>query len=269
MQLISSGPEPNFWRAPTDNDFGGNWQRRLAIWRDAGARRTVGSVAVIRDAPQRVRVRIRFRLGERIADYSTLYTVLGNGEVAVETVFVPRDEGLPRMPRFGMQMSLPKRFSSVTWYGRGPHENYWDRQTGSPVGLYSSTVSAMSHPYVRPQETGNRTDVRWMSLTDRRGTGLLVIGDPLLSMSALHFTVDDLDPGVEKAQRHFGELDERDLISLNIDYRQMGVGGINSWGPTALPRYSIYYAEYRYGYRLRPITAADRSLTALARERWR
>jgi beta-galactosidase len=127
----------------------------------------------------------------------------------------------------------------------------------------------MFHPYVRPQENGNRTEVRWMALTDENGTGLLVIGDSLLSMSALHYTIDDLDPGAEKAGRHAGELEERDLVSLNIDQRQMGVGGINSWGPTALPRYSIYYAPYRYSFRLRPITAADGSAAERARERWR
>jgi beta-galactosidase len=106
----------------------------------------------------------------------------------------------------------------------------------------------------------------WMALANEAGTGLLVIGMPMLSMSALHYTVDDLDPGESKAQRHAGELVERDLVNLNIDYRQMGVGGITSWGPTGLPKYSLYYQDYRYSFRLRPFTRADGSPADLAKE---
>ncbi|MGD8867305.1 MAG: glycoside hydrolase family 2 TIM barrel-domain containing protein [Gemmatimonadales bacterium] len=265
-ELILSGPRPNFWRAPTDNDFGGGWQKRLSVWREAGERRTIRNLSVIQDAPQQVRIRTRARLEAGRASYSTLYTVLGNGLVIIDNHFVPGDEGLPRMPRFGMQMTIPRRFSNLRWYGRGPHESYWDRKAGAPVGLYDASVAAQFHPYVRPQETGNKTDVRWMALSDSAGTGLLVIGMPLLSVSALHFTLDDLDPGERKAQRHAGDLVERDLVNLNIDYKQMGVGGINSWGPTALPRYSLYYDEYAYSFTLRPFSAQDGSPAELAKQ---
>jgi len=267
-ELILSGPVPNFWRAPTDNDFGGGWQRRLAVWRDAGATRSVRRVTVSQPSPQRVRIRTRARLDSVRADYSTLYTVLGNGEIIVENHFEPRGEGLPRMPRLGMQMTMPKEFSHLRWYGRGPHESYWDRKAGAPVGLRSGTVSEQFHPYVRPQENGNKTDVRWMALTNESGTGLLIVGMPLLSMSALHFTIDDLDPGDSKAQRHSGELVERDLVNINIDYKQMGVGGITSWGPTALPRYSLYYQDYRYAFRLRPFAREDGPPAELAKVRY-
>ena len=107
-----------------------------------------------------------------------------------------------------------------------------------------------------------------MALSDSAGTGLLIIGMPLLSVSALHFTLDDLDPGERKAQRHAGDLVERDLVNLNIDYKQMGVGGINSWGPTALPRYSLYYDEYAYSFTLRPFSAQDGSPAELARQHY-
>ena len=268
-QLILEGLQPSFWRAPTDNDFGGRWQKKLAVWRGAAAGRRVYRVTLTQPRPQQVTLRVRARLESAgNSSYSTLYTILGNGEISVENTFVPRDEGLPRMPRFGMRMTLPGRFSNIRWYGRGPHENYWDRKTGSPVGLYTSTVSQQFYPYVRPQENGNKTDVRWMALTDGQGSGLLVIGMPLLSMSALHFTIDDLDPGEEKAQRHAGELVERDLVNLNVDYRQMGIGGTNSWGTTGLPRYSLYYQVYRYGFRLRPFNTADGPPAELARQRY-
>jgi beta-galactosidase len=267
-EFILSGPEPNFWRAPTDNDFGGRWQTRLAVWRDAGADRTVRRVIVAQPSPQRVTIRTRVWLESVRADYSTLYTILGNGEVTIENHFEPRGEGLPRMPRFGMQMTIPRQFSHLQWYGRGPHESYWDRKTGAAVGLYSGTVSEQFHPYVRPQENGNKTDVRWFALADESGTGLLVIGMPLLSMSALHFTVEDLDPGESKARRHSGELVERALVNINIDYKQMGVGGITSWGPTGLPKYSLYYQDYRYSFRLRPFSLEDGSPAELAKVRY-
>jgi beta-galactosidase len=265
-ELILTGPRPNFWRAPTDNDFGGRWQKTLSIWRDAGERRTVRSVTVMQDGPNVVRIRARSRLEAGRASYSTLYTILGNGAVTVDNHFEPRDEGLPRMPRFGTQMTLPREFANVQWYGRGPHESYWDRKAGAPVGLYRGTVAEQFHPYVRPQENGNKTDVRWMALANDEGVGLLVIGLPLLSMSALHYTTDDLDPGEEKAQRHAGELVERDLVNLNIDYKQMGVGGITSWGPTGLPRYSLYYGEYQYSFTIRPFSVEDGPPATLARQ---
>jgi beta-galactosidase len=107
-----------------------------------------------------------------------------------------------------------------------------------------------------------------MTLSNDRGVGLLVTGMPLLSMSALHFTTDDLDPGEQKAQRHAGDLVERDLVNLNIDYKQMGVGGINSWGPTALPRYSLYYGEYHYSFMLRPFSTEDDPPAVLARQKY-
>jgi beta-galactosidase len=264
-ELILSGPVPNFWRAPTDNDFGGGWQRKLAVWRDAGADRTVRRVIVAQPSAQRVTIRARERLDSVRADYSTLYTVLGDGEIIIQNHFEPRGEALPRMPRFGMQMTMPKDFSLLQWYGRGPHESYWDRKTGAAVGRYSGTVSQQFHPYVRPQENGNKTDVRWMALANESGTGLLVIGMPLLSMSALHYTIEDLDPGESKAQRHAGDLLERDLVNLNIDYKQMGVGGITSWGPTALPKYSLYYQDYRYAFRLRPFSREDGPPAELAK----
>jgi beta-galactosidase len=269
VELLLSGPQPNFWRAPTDNDFGGRWQLKLAVWRHAGANRTLRDVVVEKVNDRQVRIVTTSDLETGNSTYTTSYTVLGSGEVVVESRFVPGDTTLPRMPRFGMQMTIPRQFSNVKWFGRGPHESYWDRKAGAPIGRYQGTVAEQWHPYVRPQENGNKTDVRWMALTNREGAGLLIIGMPVLSMSALHFTIDDLDPGESKAQRHAGEMVERDLVNLNVDFKQMGVGGINSWGPTALPKYSLPVDEYTYGFRLRPFTAEDGPPDALARQRYK
>jgi beta-galactosidase len=265
-ELILSGPRPNFWRPPTDNDFGGGWQRKLAVWRNAGANREITEVTVNQLGPRAVRIETTAALKDVRATYRTYYTILGNGDIIIENRFLPEDTVLPRMPRFGMQMTLPREFSHIQWFGRGPHESYWDRKAGAAVGRYEGTVSEQYHPYIRPQESGNKTDVRWLALTNDEGTGLLIVGMPLLSMSALHYINDDLDPGDTKQQRHSGELVERDLVNLNIDYKQMGVGGINSWGPTALPRYSLEYREYNYSFRLRAFAREDGSPAALSKE---
>jgi beta-galactosidase len=214
------------------------------------------------------------------ARYSLFYTVYGNGDVVVESSLWPGAEELPRMPRFGLQMELPLELQSLEWFGRGPHESYWDRKSSAGVRVFEGLVRDQYHPYVRPQESGNRTDIRWMAFrraTD--GRGLMVVADggegeamgpyPYLSMSALLYTQDDLDDGPQKDQRHSGELKERDFISLNVDFRQMGVGGITSWGPTALPKYSLPYDRYTYRFILRPLRDADAEPGDLASIRYR
>ncbi len=253
--LLEDGPVPDFWRPPTDNDFGGGWQNKLGVWRTAGPGLTVSSTTVAAASASEAVVTVIGTVPAGESAYTTTYRVRGNGDIVVESHFVPGAADLPRMPRFGMQMVVPKTFDTVTWYGRGPHESYWDRKTGARIGRFEKSVSDMWHPYVRPQETGNRTDIRWMTLTDRSGAGLRVTGQPTFSGTALPFTHDDLDPGPVKRNTHSGELVERDFITLNVDWRQMGVGGINSWGTTALPEYSIDAGELSYTFTLSPLRA--------------
>ncbi len=291
-ELLRSGPSPNFWRAPNDNDYGGNWPTRLRVWASAGPRMEVLGTETRRLSPQAVEVTVRGILPSAdSASYTTVYTVLGSGDVTVESSLEPRGDSLPRMPRFGMRLAMPEGFERLTWLGRGPQESYWDRKTGADVGLYRSTVSEQFHPYVRPQETGNKTDVRWMALQRRDGVGLMILAGggegplgageeaqlgpraprvsvPWLSTSALHYTQEDLDDGREKDQRHAGELKPEPWISVNVDLMQMGVGGINSWGPTALPKYSLPYGSYRYRYTLRPLGAGRDPLAEVARPRY-
>jgi beta-galactosidase len=277
--LIQKGPEPNFWRAPTDNDYGGRWQRRLGVWRDAGPGIEMESVYVTRLSPSVVRIDATGNVPvDSGARYDLSYTIHGNGDVVVEASLKAGEEELPRMPRFGLRMELPREFDRIQWFGRGPHESMWDRKAGTPVGLYEGLVSDQYHPYVRPQESGNKTDVRWMAL--RRpgdGLGLMItagggegesMGEiPHLSMSALHHTQEDLDDGEEKDQRHSGQLEERDLVAVNVDLRQMGAGGIHSWGTTALPKYSLPYQDYTYSFILRPLRGPDDDPRELARVR--
>jgi beta-galactosidase len=176
----------------------------------------------------------------------------GDGVLEVTQRLEPVDTAdLPRMPRFGMRTRIPGAFHRAEWFGRGPMESYRDRKSAAHVGRWSLDVADWAHPYVRPQETGNRTDVRWLALQADDGAELVVRGEPLLEVTAIPYAREDLDPGPRKAQRHWGELRPRDQVYLNVDLGQMGVGGINSWGPTALPEYSLPYGPYEYRFRLR------------------
>jgi beta-galactosidase len=267
-ELILTGPEPNFWRAPTDNDFGNGMQLRQRMWRDAGRDRQVTRVAAERLGPESVRITVVADLPVGGARYETTYTVYGSSDVIVENTFRPGDRGLPDMPRFGMNMHLPVGFDRVTWYGRGPHENYWDRKTSAAVAVYEMDVMDLYHPYIRPQENGNRTDVRWIALTDNEGFGLLAVGMPLLSVSAHQFTIEDLDEGLEKHNRHTFDIEPRDLISLNLDYKQMGVGGDNSWGARPHDEYTLPVREYNYSFRLRPFAGGEAGPMKLSQQRF-
>lgn len=258
-ELIQKPLKPNFWRAPTDNDFGARLQKKLIMWKTAGENLKLKSIELVKKEKSEIVFEVLFEFPEKQISQQINYRFFGNGDIVVQNIFDPgglsdtRQDELPNLPKVGMQMQLPGTYSTMTWYGRGPHESYWDRKAGAPVGLYRGSVSEQFHPYIRPQENGNKTDVRWMLLQNEKGTGLLISAiDEPLSMSAHHFMDDDLDPGLEKAQRHAGELKERDLVTLNIDMKQMGLGGINSWGTLPLPRYSLPCQKYIYSFRLSP-----------------
>jgi beta-galactosidase len=262
IELIVEPLIPNFWRAPTDNDNGNGMPRRLGIWRRAGQNRKVEKVTSEQISPRVVRISAEAALP--VGDnwkYTSVYTVFGSGDVIVSGSIEPGAQLTQNLPRFGMQMAIPGQFSTMSWFGRGPHESYWDRKTGSAVGLYSGPVEEQFHQYVRPQETGNKTDVRWVALTNKDGAGLLAVGMPLLYASAWPFTMDDL----EKAT-HTNELPRRDTITVNLDYKQMGVGGDDSWGARTHPEYTLPPKTYSYRFRLRPYTPAMGDIDLVARK---
>ncbi|MEV5396958.1 glycoside hydrolase family 2 TIM barrel-domain containing protein [Streptomyces cellulosae] len=261
-RLLTSGPAPNFWRAPTDNDRGNGQHLRNQTWRDAGARRTVTDVTVRPLGDRAVEIRVTGTLPTTVESaYSTTYTVFGNGEIKVDHTLHPGAANLPYIPEVGSLLFLPRRLGRLHWYGRGPEENHWDRNTGTDVGRWSSTVAEQWTPYIRPQENGNKTDVRWAALTDRSGRGLLVTGEPLVEINASHFTPEDLSAGV----RHDYQLTPRDAVVLRVNHRQMGVGGDNSWGAHTHDEFKLFAdRDYAYTYRLRPLTDVDRAL-ALSR----
>ncbi len=269
QELIVSGPVPNFWRASTDNDIGNNVYRINRIWRKAGSNRTVTGIAVHQETPCRVEIEMNFDLldnqGDKIADYASHYTIFGSGDIRVDNHFRMAKEGLPEILRMGMNLEMPRQYDRMTWLGRGPHESYWDRKTSARVGLYSGSVAEQYWAYLRPQENGNKTDVRWMAITDATGNGLLFKGDPLLSVSAHHNRMEDFELETEKTQapgrveknRHTTDVKPRNLTAVNVDYKQTGVGGDNSWGAQTHPQYRLTEKAYSYSFIMKPVTAKD------------
>lgn len=250
--LVRTGPAPNFWRAPTDNDHGAGMPRWEGRWRDAGATRQVESVNAEQISPARVRVEVDTSLPQLGSRLHTIYDVHADGTVRIWHSFTPGAATLPELPRFGLSMTLPARLSQMRWLGRGPQESYADRKSGAPIGLYEGTVADQHHPYVRPQETGNKTDVRWLELIDGSGFGLRVEGEQPLSVSAWPYALADIE-NASGDQRHSTDVVVRDFITLNVDLRQMGVGGDNSWGARPRPGYLIAPAPMAYGFWLIPI----------------
>jgi len=190
----------------------------------------------------------------------TVYTVYGSGDILVDVHLAPLVEGLPFLPRFGLELVVPAGFEQVEWFGRGPHETYSDRQEGARVGLYSSSVDDQFVPYVVPEENGNKTEVRWASLTAPDGAGLLAVGSPWFEFSALHYSTEDLD-----RSRHPHELTRLDETVWHLDFAQSGLGSA-SCGPGRLEKYQLKAGEMRFSLRLRPFNAAQTSPAKLSRQ---
>ncbi|MHA2035253.1 MAG: glycoside hydrolase family 2 TIM barrel-domain containing protein [Promethearchaeota archaeon] len=221
IDLISSALTPNFWRAPTDNDrrdFRREQDKSYdRSWKEASKNRVTSKIEFKQIKPQVIRIKVEFTVINSEEPLKTEYIIYGNGVIIVRNEFTPTK----RMIRFGMQTSIPKEYNKMTWYGRGPHETMFDRKKGAIVGIYSDFVENLIHPYVRPQENGNRTDVRWVTLTNNNGNGLLISdkGGTNLSISAWPYSMEDLE-----SAKHNHELPRRDFITFNIDYKQCGVG---------------------------------------------
>lgn len=262
-RLINSGPAPNFWRAPTDNDRGNGQHVRNQTWRDAGVSRTVTDVTVRALRDRAVEIKVGGTLPTTTqSSYTTTYTIFGNGEIKVDNSLHPGASSLPYIPEVGTLLFLPDRLEHLRFYGRGPEENYWDRKDATDVGLYSGTVAGQWTPYIRPQENGHKTDVRWVALTDGDGSGLLVCGEPLLEFNASRFTPEDLSLGA----RHDRQLTPRKEVVLRVSHRQMGVGGDNSWGAHTHDEFKLFAnRDYTYTYRLRPLRDVREAMAASRR----
>lgn len=266
QSLINQGPTPSYWRAPIDNDYGAGLQRKMEVWKTAFTNGKVASVEIDDKQKDKIGVTVQYEILDGDAVQTVAYTIYGNGAVEVRSDLAARAGDHPLLFKYGMMLQMPKTFDRMTWYGRGPYESYWDRKTAATVGLYSGTVREQFHPYIRPQETANKTDVRWMAVHDERGTGLLFAGRELLNGAALHYLPEDLYPGLEKGQTHASELEERDLTAVHIDMQQMGLGCINSWGAMPLEKYQLPYQDYSYSFVMMPFRGMEELDALLGKE---
>ncbi len=255
-ELVETGCalRPMFWRAPTDNDFGAGQQKRFALWKNPEMR--LKSIKDSTLADGNIVVTSVFELPKLFATLTIDYTINGAGEIAVSQKLTtdPTKEKMPHLFRFGMELTMPQAFRAIDFYGRGPVENYIDRQGAARIGRYAQSVDDQYWGYVRPQESGNKSDLRWWRLTDPDGTGITIKSDAPFEASALPYAMDDLDDGLEKGQRHSGSLVKRDFVTLNIASRQMGLGCEDSWGAWPLREYLLPYGDYEFNFVLKPTT---------------
>jgi beta-galactosidase len=257
-EMVKRGLLPDFWRAWTDNDRGARLQTKLDVWRQASGPWRVTAVDAKQAGPGVARVDVKASVPAISSDYSVSYTIYGTGDIVVDASFTPGKSDLPMLPRFGMQMILPAGFELVSWFGPGPEETYSDRREAR-VGAYRGTVDEQWTDYSKPQENGNKTDVRWMAITNGHGVGLLAVGLPLLSAAARHYTHEDMWNA-----KHTYEMTRRPEVYVSLDFKQMGVGGDDSWGALAHEPYQLPAKAYSYRFRLRPFSAVDGTPPALA-----
>lgn len=250
-EMLLAGLQPNFWRGITDNDVANGTQERCATWREAGKNMVLKSIKTQADT-RKATVMADFDMPEQESQVQITYQMLANGNVEVNMHFIPGNKALPEMPRLGMRMILKGDYDQMTWLGRGPQENYADRKSGYLIGKYSASVWEQYHPYVRAQETANKCDVRWFTLASKAGAGIRVEGAEPLSVSAWNFPQDDLlyVPSTIE-HRHGGCVDKKDMVWVNIDHLQMGVGGDNTWGAMVHPEYTITPKEWSYSFTIK------------------
>ncbi|KQM67837.1 beta-galactosidase [Sphingomonas sp. Leaf17] len=254
--VLATGGAPNFHRAPTDNDLANGNTAQTAAWGPVAANRQLRALTTRRLPDGAVEVRVDHALGAGAAAFVTIYTMAGDGSVAVVADLTPLKSDLPPPIRVGLSYALPQAMTTVGWYGRGPHESYVDRKTSAPIGLWRGRVADQNHDYMRPQDTGNKVDVRWMEVSGA-DAGLRVVADRPLMMQALAFPYADLDrrpPGTRRSS----DIVPHDQVSLNIDAAQWGVGGDTTWSATGQPhmQYRTKVEPTRIAFRFEPFTGA-------------
>ena len=282
-ELLLAPLKPNLWRAPTDNDFGNYMQDWAAVWEQASRNIMLASLEVD-DQDEFVEVTARYSLrdaaDEEVANWRTTFTFDSYGYIHVNNEFA-RGHDSPVVPRIGMNVEILRELDDVEWFGRGPFENYWDRKLAAQVGRYSNVVADHYVPYMRPQENGYKTDTRWVSLSDRAESGLLVLAPGLISFGVHHNRLEDFVPPVKiaitsedgpgaqnndaRVNVHVSDVVPGDFVSFDIDLGQMGVGGDDSWGKRTFSKYSFIESTYSYSFILRPFKPEPGSLDSLVK----
>ena len=246
--------KPNFWRAVTDNDMGAGVQKHNRVWREPKLQ-LVAINAALDKKDNKADVHVEYDMPEVGAQLTLTYSVMGDGSMHVTQQMTPKTtDERPFLLRYGMVMQLPYDMQVSEFYGRGPIENYADRKLSQNVGIYKQTADEQFYPYIRPQETGTKCDIRWWKQTNDNGFGFRIVSPELFSASALHYSIADLDEGLEKAQRHSPQVPKSKYTELCIDLGQTGVGGVNSWSKEAiaLPPYRLPYKPYTFTFSIVP-----------------
>ena len=267
--LLQNALTPNFWRAPTDNDLGNSMQKWAAIWQTASDNLVLKSFTHQKVADG-FKVISDYKTSDFKGSFQVEYVIYNSGQIHIQNnLTIESGQELPNLPRLGMQLTMPGEFQQLSWFGRGPHENYADRKTSAQISLYKSLVKDQIHHYVRPQENANKTDVRWIALKNNNDLGLLAVGDQVLNASAWPYKQSDIDfiagkDGEASASglvpvtsKRGAEVPIRDLVTVNIDHKQMGVGGDTSWGRLVHTQYTIPAKSYQYGFTLTPFSLQD------------
>lgn len=242
---------PNFWRAPTDNDMGAGLQLKFKVWRNPEI--TLKSLKSEK-VNGIVNVKAEYEMKGVSAQLYLNYLINNEGAVKItQKLITNKDAKVANFFRFGMQLPMPKSFENIQFYGRGPVENYIDRNNSQFLGIFNQTVTEQFYPYIRPQETGTKTDIRWWKQTDSSGRGLEFVSEAPFSASALHYTIESLDDGDFKHQSHSPEVPQANLTNVCIDKVQMGLGCVNSWGAWPRGEYLLKYQDYEFTFLMKPI----------------
>ena len=264
LQITDQPIRPNFWRPPTDNDLGNGMEKWAQIWQDASYSYKAELIEHPTKSKKEVAFKVRYVLPNDEAKVTVDYTLASNGQLKVDYNFEPAQKDLSKIPRIGMYLTLPKDFTEIAWYGNGPEESYWDRKTGMKTGIYSGKIIDQFHRYPRPQETGNKTEVRWAEISNGKISLKAQSENQLLNTSVWPFEMKQLDfkageDGAESASglvpvttNHGADISVGDTVQWNIDYLQMGVGGDNSWGAPVHDEYTIDPNNYWYSFVLIP-----------------
>ena len=253
LDMIKEGSylQPNFWRAPTDNDFGAYLQIRYAVWKNPKIKLVSMQQYM---ANQQAIIEASYELPEVSAKLNLTYVINNEGAIKVtQKMTADKNAKVANMFRFGMQMQMPRSFDKVEYYGRGPVENYIDRKANADLGIYRQSVAEQFYSYIRPQETGTKSDLRWWKTLNAAGHGIQVVAAEPFSASALHYTIESLDEGTHKQQGHSPEVDEADLTNFCFDLIQAGLGCEDSWGRITRPEYQVPYGDYEFTFILKPM----------------
>ena len=257
--LNGFGPRPAIWRAPTDNDYDWKMPKESHLWKEATEQTSNAMSVKASQKGDAVQVEVIYKIDSVNSTWITRYTVMGNGSIKVDNELMNHGNETSVIPRIGMKMQMPVQFTSLEYFGRGPWENYSDRNSSSFVGHYKSTVSEQYVPYIRPQENGHHTDVRWMALSRKDGSGFLVTADSLIEFNVSNNPIEDFDAGPDKNKnlRHVNDIKPKDLVEVHIDFHMIGVGGDDSWGARPHEQYLIKPNKegVKYGFTIMPFTS--------------